>query len=126
MEKPPLPLPNDARACVRTPEKLLVSYSIAADIPPEFTETYDIAVGGMAMLTNAELERDLQIAIELELRGDPRPRLRLAGNVRWSNYDPLLQKYRTGVAFTERSPEFERDLLRYIDTLHEIRAFGET
>ena len=75
---------------------------------------------------NLGIEPDLGIAIELELRGDPRPRLRLAGNVRWSNYDPLLQKYRTGVAFTERSPEFERDLLRYIDTLHEIRAFGET
>lgn len=79
----------------------------------------------MAMLTNAALEPDLQIAIELELRGDPRPRLRLAGNVRWSNYDPLLQKYRTGVAFTDRSAEFERDLLRYIDTLHEIRALGD-
>ena len=124
MEKPPLPLPNNARATERSRANLLVSYTIAADVPAEYTETYDIATGGMAMLTNAALEHDIGIAIELELRGDPRPRLQLSGNVRWSTYDPLLRKYRTGVAFIELDDQIERQLLHYIDTLHDIRALG--
>jgi c-di-GMP-binding flagellar brake protein YcgR len=122
MEKPPNPSPADKRASERSREKLLVSYTIGADVPAEFTETYDIATGGLAMLTNTELALDLEIRIDLELRDDARPKLRLNGNVRWSTYDPLLQKYRTGVAFAGPSAEFERQLLRYIDTLHELRA----
>jgi c-di-GMP-binding flagellar brake protein YcgR len=111
----------DARANERSCEILLVSYTISPDLPPEYTETYDIAVGGLAMLTNAALSPDLELVIELELRDDARPKLRLNGNVRWSTYDPLLQKYRTGVSFVSQTPEFERELLRYIDTLHAIR-----
>jgi|SRR5450631_4103519 hypothetical protein len=122
MEKSQLPSSGDKRASERSHEKLLVSYSISADLPPEFTETYDIATGGLAMLTNAELSLDLEILIQLELRGDPGPKLRLRGNVRWSTYDPLLQKYRTGIAFAGPSSEFERELLRYIDTLHDLRT----
>jgi hypothetical protein len=76
------------------------------------------------MLTNAALTPDVEILIELELTGDTRPNLRINANVRWSTYDPLLQKYRTGVSFAGRTPEFERELLRYIDTLHSIRDFG--
>jgi c-di-GMP-binding flagellar brake protein YcgR len=124
MENPLLPVSGDARATERSREALLVSYSIAADIPAEYTETYDIAVGGLAMLTNAALTPDVEILIELELTGDTRPNLRINANVRWSTYDPLLQKYRTGVSFAGRTPEFERELLRYIDTLHSIRDFG--
>ena len=127
MEKPPLPspgearAPGDARASERSRETLLVSYTIAADIAAEYTETYDIATGGLAMFTNTALNPDLEIVIELELRDDARPKLRLNGNVRWSTYDPLLGKYRTGVSFTGRSSERERELLHYIDMLHEIR-----
>jgi hypothetical protein len=122
MDKPPLPLSEEKRASERSPEKLLVSYTISAGLPPEYTETYDIATGGLAMLTNAELALDLELLIDLELRGDPRPKLRLTGNVRWSTYDPLLQKYRTGIAFTGLRSAFESDLLRYIDTLHDLRT----
>ncbi len=122
MEKTPLPPLSDARASERSRETLLVSYTIAADIAPEYTETYDIAVGGLAMLTNAALHPDSEIIIELELRDDTRPKLRLHANVRWSTYDPLLGKHRTGVSFRDRDGALERDLLRYIDTLHEIRA----
>jgi c-di-GMP-binding flagellar brake protein YcgR len=120
MEQPPPTTPETRRASERSREKLLVSYTVAADIAAEYTETYDIATGGLAMLTNTALSPDLEILIELELRGDVH-KLRVNGNVRWSNYDPLLQKYRTGVSFSDRSPAFERALLRYIDTLHEIR-----
>jgi c-di-GMP-binding flagellar brake protein YcgR len=121
MDKSPLPLPADARAAHRLREKLFVSYTIAADVAAEYTQTYDIASGGLAMLTNAPLARDVDIVIELELCDDARPRLRLNANVRWSTYDPLLQKYRTGVSFVGRTPEVERQLRRYIDTLHRIR-----
>jgi hypothetical protein len=121
MEKPPLSS-SDKRASERSHEKLLVSYTISADLPAEYTETYDIATGGLAMLTNAELTQDLELLIDLELRGDDGPKLRLTGNVRWSTYDPLLQKYRTGIAFKGPGTPFEGELLRYIDTLHDLRT----
>lgn len=121
MEQTPPATAVEARANERSREILLVSYTISPDVPPEYTETYDIAIGGLAMLTNAALSTDLEIVIELELRDDTRPKLSLNGNVRWSTYDPLLQKYRTGVSFISQTPEFERELLRYIDTLHFIR-----
>lgn len=122
MEKPQHPLSNEKRASERSHEKLLVSYTISAGLPPEYTETYDIATGGLAMLTNAELPLDLELIIELELRAQSRPKLRLTGNVRWSTYDPLLQKYRTGIAFNGPSAAYESELLHYIDTLHDLRT----
>jgi c-di-GMP-binding flagellar brake protein YcgR len=124
MENPQLPSTAQRRDTERAREVLLVSYTIAADIAPEYTETYDIAIGGLAMLTNAALTPNVAITIDLELRGDTRPKLRLNGSVRWSTYDPLLEKYRTGVSFSDASAEFERELLRYIDALESIRQLG--
>jgi c-di-GMP-binding flagellar brake protein YcgR len=126
MEKSPGQTAHNKRASERSREALLVSYTIDAALPAEYTETYDIAVGGLAMLTNAPLAPDLEIMIELELRDDTRPRLTLNANVRWSSYDPLLNKYRTGVSFSGTNPEFELELLRYIDTLQTIRDLGPT
>lgn len=108
----------------RVGDTLLVSYSISTEFAPEFTETYDIAPGGMAMITNAELVKDAPITVQLELRGDTRPMIRLKGMVRWSRFDPLLQRYRTGVAFTEIDEATETDLRRYIDTLRLLRDMG--
>jgi c-di-GMP-binding flagellar brake protein YcgR len=108
----------------RVGDSLLVSYSIGDDFAPEFTETYDIALGGMAMLTNAELAREAPISVQLELRGDRQPIVRLRGIVRWSRYDPLLQRYRTGVAFLDTDEEMRVTLQRYIDTLHLLRDMG--
>jgi hypothetical protein len=113
-----------ARASPRSRETLLVSYTTSPERAQEFTETYDIAVGGLAMLTNASLDPDAEIRVELELRGGARPKLTLAAHVRWSTYDPLIQKYRTGVSFIGPTPEFERELLHYIDTMHQLRALG--
>jgi c-di-GMP-binding flagellar brake protein YcgR len=108
----------------RVGDSLLVSYSIGDDFAPEFTETYDIALGGMAMLTNAELAREAPINVQLELRGDRQPIVRVRGVVRWSRYDPLLQRYRTGVAFLDTDAEMRVTLQRYIDTLHLLRDMG--
>ncbi len=108
----------------RLGDSLLVSYSISDDFAPEFTETYDIALGGLAMLTNAELKVDNPVAIQLELRGDAQPVLRLRGIIRWSRYDPLMQRYRTGVAFLEVDDETRGHLQRYIDTLRLLRDMG--
>ena len=108
----------------RLGDTLLVSYSISDDFAPEFTETYDIAIGGLAMLTNAELKADDPIAIQLELRGDAQPVLRLRGIIRWSRYDPLMQRYRTGVAFLEVDDVTRGHLQRYIDTMHLLRDMG--
>lgn len=108
----------------RVGDSLLVSYSIGDDFAPEFTETYDVALGGMAMLTNAELHKDEPINVQVELRGDSQPVLRLRGIVRWSRYDPLMQRYRTGVAFLEVDEPTQKQLQRYIDTLHLLRDMG--
>ncbi|MBV8152996.1 MAG: PilZ domain-containing protein [Candidatus Eremiobacteraeota bacterium] len=115
---------HEDRRFQRVDDTLLVSYSISDDFAPEFTETYDIALGGMAMLTNAELARDAPIAVQLELRGDSQPILRLSGVIRWSRYDPLLQRHRTGVAFLDVNDEMRAHLQRYIDTLHLLRDMG--
>ena len=108
----------------RVGDTLLVSYSISDDFAPEFTETYDIALGGMAMITNAELLKDAPITVQLELRGDLRPMIRLKGMVRWSRFDSMLQRYRTGVAFVDVDEDTQRDLTRYIDTLRLLRDMG--
>lgn len=115
---------QEHREFERVGDTLLVSYSISADFAPEFTETYDIALGGLAMITNAELEKDAPITVQLELRGDARPMLRLKGLVRWSHFDPLMQRYRTGVSFVDVDEETLRDLTRYIDTLRLLRDMG--
>ncbi len=108
----------------RLGDTLLVSYSISGDFAPEFTETYDIALGGMAMITNAELQKEAPITVTLELRGDTRPMIRLNGMVRWSHFDPMLQRHRTGVAFVDVDEETQKDLTRYIDTLRLLRDMG--
>lgn len=115
---------HEERRFQRVGDTLLISYSIADDFAPEFTETYDIALGGMAILTNAELAREAPINVQLELRGDSQPILRLHGVVRWSRYDPLLQRHRTGVAFLDVDEEMRAHLQRYIDTLHLLRDMG--
>ncbi|HEY8312795.1 MAG TPA: PilZ domain-containing protein [Candidatus Baltobacteraceae bacterium] len=112
------------RAFERVGDTLLVSYSISDDFAPEFTETYDIALGGMAMITNAQLQKDAPIRVQLELRGDTNPVIRMQGMVRWSSFDPLLSRYRTGVAFTEIDDATRGDLVRYIDTLRLLRDMG--
>jgi c-di-GMP-binding flagellar brake protein YcgR len=93
-------------------------------VRPEFTETYDIGPGGLAMLTNAALPPQQELIIELELRGSSDAKLRIAGIVRWSRYDELIGKYRTGVAFNDPDASHETDLLRYIDTIHHLRDLG--
>ncbi len=115
---------QEERRFQRVGDTLLVSYSIGDDFASEFTETYDIALGGMAMLTNAELQPEAPINVQLELRADTQPILRLRGVIRWSRYDPLLQRYRTGVAFLEVDDEMRQHLQRYIDTLHLLRDMG--
>jgi c-di-GMP-binding flagellar brake protein YcgR len=70
------------------------------------------------------MHKDEPINVQLELRGDAQPVLRLVGVVRWSRYDPLLQRYRTGVAFLEIDDITRTTLQRYIDTLHLLRDMG--
>ncbi len=125
MEHPETSAPEpQERKFPRVADSLLVSYSIGDDFAPEFTETYDIALGGTAMLTNAELTKDEPVNIQVELRGDAQPVLRVQGVVRWSRYDPLLQRYRTGIAFLNVDEETRKHLQRYIDTLHLLRDMG--
>jgi c-di-GMP-binding flagellar brake protein YcgR len=115
---------EEHREFERVGDTLLVSYSISDEFAPEFTETYDIALGGMAMITNAELTKDAPITVQLELRGDTRPTINVKGMVRWSRFDPMLQRYRTGVAFVDIDENTKVDLRRYIDTLRLLRDMG--
>jgi hypothetical protein len=103
---------------------LLVAYTIGDDFAAAHTETYDLGLGGVAMLTDAELPEGQPLKLQLELRGDPRPPLRLVGEVRWCRYDAVLEKYRTGVELTERSAEQDAQLLAYIDTMYKLRDLG--
>ena len=93
----------------RVGDTLLVSYSISDEFAPEFTEAYDVALGGMAMITNAELKKDAPLTVQLELRGDTRPMIQVQGLVRWSQFDPMLQRYRTGVSFVDVDEETRAD-----------------
>jgi c-di-GMP-binding flagellar brake protein YcgR len=115
---------EDTRNYRRVGDSLLVSYTISDEIPAEYTETYDIGIGGLAMLTNASLPVEQGLVIELELRGDATPKLRLSGSVRWSRHDTLLGKYRTGVEFINRDERQEHELLRYVDTIRRLRDLG--
>ncbi len=103
---------------------MLVAYTIGDEFAAAHTETYDVGLGGLAMLADAELPDGQALALELELTGDPRPALHLTGEVRWSRYDAALGKFRTGVEFTERTPEQESQLLGYIDMMYKLRDLG--
>ena len=115
---------DDPRAHERVGDVLLVAYSISDEVPPEFTETYDIGSGGLAMLTIAELPSNTPVTIELELRGESSRQLRIEGTIRWSRYDAVLGKYRTGVSFSDSAAGHASELLRYIDTIHRLRDLG--
>jgi c-di-GMP-binding flagellar brake protein YcgR len=103
---------------------MLVAYTIGDDFAAARTETYDVGLGGLALLGDAELPAGQALRLELELRGDPRPPLTLTGEVRWCQYDPVLTKYRIGVEFTDRTPQQESDLLGYIDMMYKLRDLG--
>ena len=90
---------------------MLVSYTIGDEFAVARTETYDVGLGGLAMLAEFELPAGQPLTLELELRGDPRPPLQLTGEVRWCRPDAALAKFRTGVEFTNRTPELETQLL---------------
>jgi c-di-GMP-binding flagellar brake protein YcgR len=103
---------------------LLVAYTIGDEFAAAYTETYDLGLGGLAMLSPVELPSGQPLNLELELRGDPRPALRLTGEVRWCRFDPLIEKYRTGVEFTNRNVELETQLRGYIDMMYKLRDLG--
>src|SRR5947209_8971801 len=67
---------SDARSYRRLSDTpLLVAYTIGDDFPAAHTETYDLGLGGLAMLADAELPAGQALRLQLELRGDPRPAL---------------------------------------------------
>ena len=103
---------------------MLVAYTISDEFAEARTETYDVGLGGLAMLAETELPAGQPVRLELELRGDPRPPLRLTGEVRWCRYDPALEKYRTGVEFTDRTPEQEAQLVGYVEMMYQLRDLG--
>ena len=121
---------GEPRNFARVDDHLLVSYSAAYDeldvseIPWAFCETYDIGSGGIAIITNVELAADQDVRVQLELRGDSRPPLQVAGVCRWSRFDPLLRRYRTGIEFVNMTQQAEMDILRYVDTLRMLRDMG--
>jgi hypothetical protein len=116
---------SEARAHRRlTDAPMLVAYTIGDEFASARTETYDVGLGGLAMLTDAELPSGQPLALELELRGDPRPPLKLTGEVRWCRHDAILGKFRIGVEFTGRTPELETELRGYIDMMYKLRDLG--
>jgi c-di-GMP-binding flagellar brake protein YcgR len=103
---------------------MLVAYTIGDEFAAARTETYDVGLGGLAMLSETELPSGQALQLELELRGDPRPALHLTGEVRWCRNDPALGKYRIGIEFTDRTPDQESQLLGYIDMMYKLRDLG--
>jgi c-di-GMP-binding flagellar brake protein YcgR len=118
-------VPEEERSHRRLSEApMLVAYTIGADFAAARTETYDIGLGGLAMLSESALNAGQVLDLELELRGDPRPPLRLAGEVRWCRHDPAIAKYRIGIEFTERTADQESQLRGYVDTMSKLRDLG--
>lgn len=115
---------SDHRSTGRLGEALLVSYWVHDDAPPEITETYDIAPGGIALLTHVQLQRGTHVKMQVELRGDAHPPLQVSGIVRWSQNDPAIARYRTGVEFDTLESEAAAHLSRYIDIIKRIRDLG--
>jgi c-di-GMP-binding flagellar brake protein YcgR len=116
---------SDARSHRRLADApLLVAYTIGDEFAAARTETYDVGLGGLAMFAQTELPAGQQLRLELELRGDPRPPLQLTGEVRWSRYDPILEKFRTGIEFTNRTPDQQTQLHAYIETMYKLRDLG--
>ncbi|HEX3468791.1 MAG TPA: PilZ domain-containing protein [Candidatus Elarobacter sp.] len=116
---------SDARSHRRLGDApMLVAFTIGDEFAAARTETYDLGLGGLAMLCTTELPSAQALQLELELRGDPRPPLRLTGEVRWSRYDPALGKYRTGIEFTDRTPDQEAQLVGYIEMMYKLRDLG--
>ncbi len=103
---------------------MLVAYTIGAEFAAARTETYDVGLGGLAMLSESALEPGQRLDLELELRGDSRAALRLTGEVRWCRHDPAAEKYRIGIEFTDRTPEQESQLRGYVDTMYKLRDLG--
>src|ERR1035437_830161 len=69
---------SEARSHRRLSEApMLVAYTIADEFAEARTETYDVGLGGLAMLADTELPAGQPLRLELELRGDPRPPLHL-------------------------------------------------
>ncbi len=103
---------------------MLVAFTIGDEFAAARTEAYDVGLGGLAMLCTTELPAAQALNLELELRGDPRPALRLTGEVRWCRHDAALGKYRIGVEFTDRTPEQEAQLVAYIEMMYKLRDLG--
>ncbi|MEA2718561.1 MAG: hypothetical protein QOJ39_425 [Candidatus Eremiobacteraeota bacterium] len=103
---------------------LLVAYTIGDEFAAARTETYDVGLGGLAMLADTELPSGIELRLDLELRGDPRPPLHLTGEVRWCRHDAILNRYRIGIEFTNRSPAQETQLMAYIDMMYKVRDLG--
>lgn len=114
----------DHRATNRLGEALLISYWVHDDAPPEITETYDIAPAGIALLTHVQLAQGTLVRMQLELRGDAHPPLQISGTVRWSQNDPTIARYRTGIEFDPLDPESSSLLTRYIDIIKQLRDLG--
>ena len=116
---------SDARSHRRLADApLLVAYTIGGEFASARTETYDVGLGGLAMLCDTELPSGQSLRLELELRGDPRPPLELTGEVRWCRFDDAIGKFRTGIEFTDRSPDQTSQLLGYIDMMYKLRDLG--
>jgi c-di-GMP-binding flagellar brake protein YcgR len=103
---------------------MLVTYTIGDEFAAAHTETYDVGLGGLAMLSDTELSVGQPVRLELELRGDPRPALHLTGEVRWCGFDDAAGKHRIGIEFTDRTPEQAAQLQTYIDVMHKLRDLG--
>lgn len=116
---------SDARSHRRLNDApLLVAYTIGDEFAAARTETYDVGLGGLAMLSPVELASGQPLRLELELRGDPREPLKLTGAVRWCRFDATIEKYRIGVEFTDRTPEQDSQLMGYIDMMYKLRDLG--
>ena len=116
---------SDARSHRRLGETpMLVSYTIGDDFAPAHTETYDIGLGGLALLSSIALPLGTELSLQLELKGQDRPPLILKGEVRWCREDTLAGRYRIGVEFTTRDAEQDAQLVGYIDTVYKLRDLG--
>lgn len=105
------------RGSARTARRVPLRYRLEGATAWHTTETLNISVGG-AFLAAVELERGIELEIEVDLPSRRKP-LRLAGEVRWCSDGTSGYPCGVGIQFFDLDIDLSLELNRYLVTIPE-------